>query len=182
MINDFLDISKIESGRLEWNDCFVMLKDAVSGAVQAVQGQLEQRPGLQLVVDVQHGLPPARVDPDRFYQVLINLLQNALKFTTQGSIILRAVKDNDDIHITVTDTGVGIPKQDLNKIFIKFHQARWDDAFGPKPPGTGLGLAICKQVLEHYGGRIWVESTPGLGSSFHFTLPLPKSLPESLPD
>ncbi len=113
------------------------------------------------------------MDPDRLFQVLINLLQNAMKFTTQGSIILRAVKDNDDIRISVTDTGVGIPEQELRKIFNKFHQAQWDEAQGSKPPGTGLGLAICKQIVEHYGGRIWVESTPGQGSSFHFTLPLP---------
>lgn len=178
MINDFLDISKIESGRLEWNDCFVMLKDAVSGAVHAVQGQLEQKPGLQLTVDVQEGLPPVRVDPDRLFQVLINLLQNAMKFTAHGSIVLRAVRDDDGIRITVTDTGVGIPEQELHKVFNKFHQAQWDDAQGSKPPGTGLGLSICKQIVEHYGGRVWVESAPGQGSSFHFTLPLPESLPD----
>lgn len=172
MINDFLDISKIESGRLEWNDCYVMLKDAASGAVQAVRGQLEQKPELRLVVDVQEGLPPVYIDPDRLLQVLINLLQNAMKFTAHGSIVLRALKVDDGICITVTDTGVGIPKQELRKIFNKFHQARWDEAQGSKPPGTGLGLAICKQIVEHYGGRIWVESTPGQGSSFHFTLPL----------
>lgn len=174
MINNFLDISKIESGRLEWNDCFVLLPDVVSGAVHAVQSQLEQKMGLRLVVDVQQGLPPVWVDPDRLFQVLLNLLQNALKFTTQGRIAVNAVKEGDAVLFTVADTGVGIPDQDLEDVFTKFHQVHWDEELGPKPSGTGLGLAICRQIVEHYGGRIWAESRPGQGSAFHFTLPLPR--------
>ena len=163
MINDFLDLSKIEAGRIEWKDDTILLQDIVFNAVQTIRGHLDEKAGVSLDLDIHHDVPAVRVDPDRLSQVLINLLQNAVKFTVEGEIRLSVSINDDMAQVTVRDTGPGIPQHDLDKVFNKFHQVEWTDRDHPKPPGTGLGLTICKQIVEHYGGRIWVESTPGLG-------------------
>lgn len=173
MINDFLDLSKIESGRIEWNDCRVKLDDAVNGTIQAVRGTLDGKPFVTLDISLPDDMPPLFIDPDRLFQVLHNLLSNAVKFTNEGVIKLEAtITEADELHLVVVDSGAGIPEEDLESIFTKFHQVRWDEAQGPKPYGTGLGLAICKQIIEHYGGRIWAESPAAGGAALHFILPL----------
>jgi len=173
MINDFLDLSKIESGRLEWNDCEVLVADSVHSALAAVAGMVQDKPELELVVDVEEGLPPLFVDPDRLYQVLLNLLNNAVKFTCKGFVSIKVeLTASDELHVVVTDSGPGIPEADHERVFSKFHQVRWDESLGPKPSGTGLGLAICKQIVEHYKGRIWAASPQQGGAAIHFSLPV----------
>ncbi|MFW5837971.1 MAG: ATP-binding protein [Desulfovibrionaceae bacterium] len=173
LINDVLDLNKIESGRIEWRDRDLRVEALVKQAVGAVQGQLKNRTGLQLDIDLPADLPLIHADQDRMLQVLINLLSNAIKFTPEGRICVAALPSRADrILITVTDTGVGIPPGDLHKIFDKFHQAAVTDTLKEKPQGTGLGLSICRQIVEHYRGRIWAESVEGQGSSFFMELPV----------
>jgi len=171
LINDVLDLNKIESGRMEWRDSFIPPAAFIDEAVSAVSGMFQQNPDVRLLVDIPSGLPPMRVDKDKMVQVLVNLLNNGAKFTRKGFVRLEAGVDATDLTISVTDTGKGVPQADLEKIFDKFHQVL-DDTIEDKPKGTGLGLAICRQIMEHYHGRIWAESTLGQGSVFRLSLPL----------
>ncbi|MFW5733440.1 MAG: sensor histidine kinase, partial [Oceanidesulfovibrio sp.] len=114
-----------------------------------------------------------RMDRARFYQVLVNLLDNAMKFTHQGSVILSASEQEAGwLEIRIEDTGVGIEQEELESIFDKFYQTKTQDGLSDKPLGTGLGLTICRRIVDRYDGRIWVESTPGKGSTFIVRLPL----------
>jgi signal transduction histidine kinase len=124
---------------------------------------------LDLVKDIESGLPPVMGDYDRLVQVLINLLSNAAKFTTRGSVTCHAARHDDSVLVSVVDTGSGIAKEEHARVFEKFTQVT--DTLSGKPRGTGLGLPICKQIVEYHGGRIWMESEPGHGSTFSFTLP-----------
>ena len=101
---------------------------------------------------------------------MINLISNALKFTDEGAVTCRIKRLNNEILVSVTDTGVGIAEVDINQVFEKFKQV--GEIMTDKPKGTGLGLPICKQIVDHHGGRIWVESQPGQGSTFSFALPI----------
>jgi len=121
-------------------------------------------------------LPELYADHDRLVQVMVNLINNAAKFTRAGEVAVTAEANRDGwVQISIVDTGSGIAPEDTTKIFDKFHQVTKRDTLEDKPTGTGLGLSICKQIVEHYGGRIWVESEVGRGSRFSFTLP-PASL------
>jgi PAS domain S-box-containing protein len=172
LVNDVLDLTKIESGKVEWRDCEVSLAECVARAVSAVQGQLAARPGVTLEVDVPRELPTLFMDPDRLSQVLINLLNNAAKFTSKGGIRISAdLKDEETLRIRVRDTGCGIPAEEIAMIFDTFHQATRYDTLANKPEGTGLGLSISRQIVEHYRGRIWAESQEGAGSVFIVELP-----------
>ena len=111
-------------------------------------------------------------EPDRLVQVIINLLNNAAKFTEKGRVDLYAAARTDGfVKVSVHDTGIGIPPGDIDKVFDKFHQVTKDDTLKDKPKGSGLGLAICRQIIERYGGRIWAESNIDGGSTFTFALP-----------
>jgi signal transduction histidine kinase len=136
----------------------------------AATAVLFEHKSLELVKDVEDGLPDINGDRDRLVQVVINLISNAVKFTEQGSVICRARHKDSHILVSVIDTGTGIDEADRRRIFDKFMQG--GDTLTDKPQGTGLGLPICKEIVEHHGGRIWVESEPGHGSTFSFTLPL----------
>jgi PAS domain S-box-containing protein len=171
MVNDFLDLSKIESGRVDWNDQDVAVETLVSRSVESVASQFQAGKGPALHVDVAPDLPLLRVDPDRVQQVVINLLSNAVKFTPRGEVSVTVRGAGGMVRLEVRDTGEGIPPQDLERIFDKFHQVRRGDTLGGKHRGTGLGLAICRQIVEHYGGRIWAESAMGEGSLFVVELP-----------
>jgi len=172
LINDVLDLAKIESGRIEWRDSVFSAKECIEQAVQAVRGQFAQKQDVELLVNISTALPSVRADRDRLVQVLINLLNNAAKFTEKGQVAVDArVRPDGWIEVSVRDTGSGITAEDIDKVFDKFHQANKGDSTSEKPHGTGLGLAICRQIVEHYGGRIWVESEPGKGSRFTFVLP-----------
>ena len=169
LIDDVLDLAKIEAGKLEWHMEPVTLPDIIDHATAATSSLFEAK-GLQLVKDVQLDLPVITGDRDRLIQVVINLISNAVKFTDEGSVTCRAARRGTEIVVSVVDTGVGIAPADQPKVFEKFKQV--GDTLTDKPKGTGLGLPICREIVEHHGGRIWVESTPGEGSSFSFVLPI----------
>jgi PAS domain S-box-containing protein len=171
LINDFLDLSRIESGRMDWRDTDISAAEAVEQAIHAVQTSFEEKPGLSLSVERPFPEQTLHMDPDRLLQVLINLLDNAAKFSGRGDVLLKASARPDGmLRITVRDSGPGIPAEDLERIFNKFHrvlQAKDRNL----PQGSGLGLAICKRIVDHYNGLIWAESKPGEGSTFHLELP-----------
>ncbi len=171
LINDVLDISKIEAGSMSWNDTLLHVEDVLRQAVASVNNLFSGKRHLLLEVDIASNLPLVFMDRDRLLQVCLNLLDNAVKFTAEGSVRLKAVKlTGDFVRIEITDTGAGIPENELENIFDKFHQIQKDDTLKDKPKGTGLGLAICRQIVEHYGGKIGVTSTVGLGSTFYVEL------------
>jgi signal transduction histidine kinase len=167
LINDVLDLNKIESGRMDWRDAVVDVGEALTHVVNSVASQLANKPEVELKLNVDEELPSLWVDPDRLEQVLVNLIGNAIKFTNAGHVAVRSfVASNGWVQIEVEDTGSGIPEEDLDKVFDKFHQVRAQDTLREKPAGTGLGLAICREILDHYRGRIWVRSKLGVGSIF----------------
>lgn len=169
LVDDVLDISKMEAGRYEWEMQPVLLADIAEHAARMV-APLASRRGLELRCTVARDLPAVLADRDRLVQVLVNLLGNAVKFTSVGCVELGAELEADSVRVLVRDTGPGIAMADLERIFEKFKQA--GDTLTEKPKGTGLGLSICRQIVEHHGGRIWAESQRGAGSTFIFTLPL----------
>ncbi len=169
LINDVLDLNKIESGRMGWRDERLNMAEIVDVAVQSVTGIFAQST-VALVTEIDPGLPIVIADPDRMQQVLINLLNNAAKFTEKGGVTVRAFPRFGQVRVEISDTGLGIHTEDQSQIFEKFHQTR-SDTMEDKPKGTGLGLTICREIIEHYGGRIWVESEISKGSTFIFTLP-----------
>ena len=176
LINDFLDLTKIEAGHLDWRDSLISVSDFVMHACHAVRAQFEDKPEVELHVTVQEKLPQIFADMDRLLQVMINLLNNAAKFTEKGCVSVEAVNVDDDfVEVRVADTGLGIPPGEVLKIFDKFHQLEQRDKKGTME-GTGLGLAICKEIVEHYNGRIWCESAVGKGSVFKFRLPVSRDV------
>ncbi len=172
LINDVLDLAKIESGRFEWRDEVFPVGEAIRQAVKAAGGQFAQKPEVKFSMNIARDLPLIKADPDRLVQVIINLLNNAAKFTEKGRVDLYAAARTDGfVKVSVHDTGIGIPPGDIDKVFDKFHQVTKDDTLKDKPKGSGLGLAICRQIIERYGGRIWAESNIDGGSTFTFALP-----------
>jgi signal transduction histidine kinase len=170
MINDVLDLAKIESGRMEWRRVPVQIEEIMLRA-SAATSSLISHAGLTLVTDIEPDLPAIIGDRDRLIQVVINLISNAVKFTPNGTVTGAARRDGDAIVMSIADTGVGIAPEDQERVFEQFRQA--GDTLTDKPRGTGLGLPICREIVEHHGGRIWVESQLGVGSRFSFTLPIP---------
>lgn len=172
LVNDFLDLSRIESGRLPWNDREVDPADVLRLAAEAVGGEFEQNERLALVVDVAGPLPALRLDPDRLVQVLVNLLTNAARHTREGVVTLGARRlSSGRLELRVEDTGPGIDEKDRERIFDKFYQARRDDTRPEKSRGSGLGLAICKHIVERYEGSIRAEGRTPHGTSFVVELP-----------
>jgi Na+/proline symporter/signal transduction histidine kinase len=171
LINQVLDLAKLESGRAEWQVGQVDMKAVVDDSVAATS-QLFDSKRVTLAVDVRAGLPPVRGDRDRVVQVLINLLSNAAKFVAAdaGRVTVDVHADGPLVTVRVTDNGPGVALADRQLIFEKFRQA--GDTLTAKPEGTGLGLPISRQIVEHLGGRLWVEDAPGQeGAVFAFTLP-----------
>jgi len=172
LLNDILDVSKIEAGRLELSPSHFSVRDCIKGAATTLAVNADQK-GLQLVVKVAPEVPDGLIgDALRLRQILLNLVNNAVKFTEAGSIRLScALKGAQDRAVTlqfsVADSGIGIPPDKIDLIFEAFRQA--DSSMTRKYGGTGLGLAICSQLVAMMGGRIWVESDLGKGSTFHFT-------------
>jgi CheY-like chemotaxis protein/anti-sigma regulatory factor (Ser/Thr protein kinase) len=148
----------------------VTIGDIVETATAATSSLFDQK-GLRLLKDVAPDLPVVTGDRDRLVQVVINLISNAVKFTDAGTITCRAGRRAGDIVVSVVDTGMGIAPADQPKVFERFKQV--GDTLTDKPKGTGLGLPICREIVEHHGGRIWVESEPGKGSTFSFSVPVP---------
>jgi signal transduction histidine kinase len=169
LINDVLDLSKIEAGQLTLSLADYSLGDVVHGVVAAVE-PLAAEKRLAFTAKVSPSLPTGHGDERRLSQVLLNLVGNAIKFTDKGEVAIRASATNGAFTVSVCDTGPGIPVADQSKIFEEFQQA--DSSITRKKGGTGLGLSIAKRIIEMHGGRIWVESEPGKGSTFYFTLPV----------
>ncbi len=169
LINDVLDLSKIEAGQLTLSLDDYSLSDLVHGVVSTVE-PLAAGKRLAFKAEVQGGLPGGRGDERRLSQVLLNLVGNAIKFTDKGDVAIQASATNGAFTVAVRDTGPGIPPADQAKIFEEFQQA--DSSITRKKGGTGLGLSIAKRIIEMHGGRIWVESELGKGSTFYFTLPV----------
>jgi signal transduction histidine kinase len=169
LINDVLDLSKIEAGQLTLSLTEYSMSDVIHGVCTAVESlAAEKKLALKVVAAVD--LPPAKGDEGRITQVLLNLVGNAIKFTDAGEVVIDARARDGVFVVSVTDTGPGIPHEDQPKIFGEFQQA--DSSSTRAKGGTGLGLAIAKRVVELHGGRIWVESSPGMGSTFSFSVPV----------
>jgi len=170
LVDQILDFTKIESGSYQWADESFDLAGVVDEALSAT-GQLARNRDIRVTREVAGGPLVISGDRDRLVQVVINLLSNAIKYCEPGSgrVRLRLAGTDAEVRLEVADNGPGIGPEQRERIFEKFHQIR-DTARG-KPQGTGLGLAICKTIVENHGGRIWVESKPGSGSTFIVTLP-----------
>ena len=169
LINDVLDLSKIEAGQLVLELSDYSIQD-IAQTVRSTLEPLAADKKLGFKVEVAPQLPSGHGDGRRLTQVLINLVGNAIKFTDAGEVAIKAEAHNGSFHVSVRDTGPGISAADQAKLFQEFQQA--DNAITKKKGGTGLGLAISKRIIEMHGGRIWVESQPGQGSTFTFTLPV----------
>jgi signal transduction histidine kinase len=169
LINDVLDLSKIEAGRLELGVGEYSVQEIVE-VVHASLKSLALEKGLAFTASVAPDIPTARGDGRRLTQCLLNLAGNALKFTRQGRVEIDVRRDGEWLVYRVTDTGIGIPKDEVENIFDEFRQV--DTTITREYGGTGLGLSITKRLVEMHGGRIGVESEPGKGSSFFFTVPL----------
>jgi signal transduction histidine kinase/HAMP domain-containing protein len=169
LINDVLDLSKIEAGRLTLSLNEYSIGEVIRTAISSVEGLAAEK-NLDLNVSIPENLANGKGDEQRIAQVLLNLLGNAIKFTETGTVGVEAVVSDNRFVVSVSDTGPGIAEADQKKIFEEFHQA--DGSSTRQKGGTGLGLSISKKIIEMHGGRIWVESNLGKGSTFRFTLPL----------
>jgi signal transduction histidine kinase len=169
LINDVLDLSKIEAGQLSLSLTDYSIKDVVHNVYGAVES-LATAKNLGLKVELPKELPHAHGDERRLTQVLLNLVGNAIKFTDTGEVAIRTSVANGSFTVAVRDTGPGIAEQDQAKIFEEFQQA--DSSTTKQKGGTGLGLAIAKRIIEMHGGRLWVESEVGAGATFSFTVPV----------
>ena len=186
LINDILDFSRIEARKLDIETIDFDLGHVLDATMRAMAPRAHQK-GLELAYHVAPDVPAAvSGDPARLRQIIVNLVGNALKFTERGEVVLRVDRDGVPgdrvvLHFTVSDTGIGIPPEKQGTIFEAFTQV--DTSTTRRFGGTGLGLAITSQLVALMGGRIWVESEPGLGSRFHFTLPVgtPPAFPATAP-
>lgn len=175
LISNLLDISQIESGKIELRCTMVELKDVIHNCADLLRPQLESK-NQALAIDLPDKLPTVTADADRIMQVLTNLLSNAHKYTPAGGgIYLRAGYDNSSVQIAVQDTGIGLSPAEQAELFTKFYRAR--NRATQEEDGTGLGLAITRSLVEMHGGCISVESAPGQGATFRFTLPLGDTAP-----
>ncbi|MDE1873552.1 MAG: PAS domain-containing protein [Candidatus Micrarchaeota archaeon] len=175
LINQILDVAKLSSGRIKLDvqdvDFNSLLKNPAIGSLI----EFAEKKGLEFRVDVDYSVPAIQADPNRLIQVLVNLIGNAIKFTEKGSIgvrIARVGKKSKFIRVEVTDTGTGISKEDMKKLFRKFFQLQRKGLIMQEGSGTGLGLSIAKEIVNLHGGRIGVTSEAGVGSTFWFTLPI----------
>jgi signal transduction histidine kinase len=169
LINDVLDLSKIEAGRMDLSLAEYAVQDVVESVRVSLRSLAAER-GLDFVVRVPADLPIAYGDAKRLTQCLMNLAGNALKFTREGRVEISVEQQGDVLTYRVTDTGIGIPKDEVERVFDEFRQV--DAAITREFGGTGLGLSITKRFIEMHGGRIGVESEVGAGSTFWFTIPL----------
>jgi Na+/proline symporter/signal transduction histidine kinase len=175
LINQVLDLSKIDSGRVDWQLARIDLKEAVSDTLAAMS-QVFREKGVQVRVSAPEHLPLVSADVDRVIQVLLNLLSNAVKFCepSRGRIEIALASAGGFVQVDVQDNGPGLSAAEQTIIFDKFRQG--GDTLTDKPQGTGLGLYISRRIVEHFGGRLWVVSRLGSGACFSFTLPIERAL------
>ncbi|ROR32100.1 sensor histidine kinase [Inmirania thermothiophila] len=171
LVNEVLDLARLESGRVQWHEAALDLGAVVREAMES-GGQLLRERGVRLVLRLPREPLEVTGDRDRLTQVLLNLLANAAKFCPAegGRVEVSAWREGGEARVAVSDNGPGIPPAERERVFDKFHQVH--DRSGHKPTGSGLGLAICRHIVEYHGGRIWVEEAEGGGARFVFSLPL----------
>jgi signal transduction histidine kinase len=185
LINQVLDLSKIESGNAEWHSTEIDMREVIEDSVAAVS-QLFKDGDIEVDVRIPDEVPPIVADRDRLMQVMLNLLSNAAKFCERprGRVAVALARDGGFLRVDVADNGIGISQADQDVIFDKFRQV--GDTLTQKPKGSGLGLAISRQIIDHFGGRLWVKSRTGEGSTFSFTVPVesprPARAPVALPE
>jgi NtrC-family two-component system sensor histidine kinase KinB len=168
LVNNLLDLSKIEAGKMEMEFSSQPIPPLLERVVQSFKVQADQK-GVAFSFNFPEALPKGKADANKVSWVLTNLIANALHFTPRGgNIQLSAEAFGPFIQISVQDDGPGIPYEYQSKIFDKFVQVKSSQVLG----GSGLGLAICKEIVRAHGGTIWVDSAPGAGSTFHFTIPV----------
>jgi signal transduction histidine kinase len=180
LINQVLDLTKIETGRMKWQMTQLDVGEVIQHSVASLRGLFEERE-ISVDLELSPQVPPIRADRDQLIQLVINLLSNAQKFCPHGTGRVKVGLQAEDgiVTVSVADNGPGIPYHEQEKIFEKFHQVRAGRTGNPM--GSGLGLAICRGIVEHLGGRIWVESDPGHGATFYFTVPLTSAQPAPTP-
>ena len=178
LINDVLDLAKIEAGKMEWNNEPVSIPEIAERAIAATTSLVDAS-NLKLVKNIKTDLSEITGDRDKLIQVMVNLISNAVKFSVKGKVTCDVYQKNEEIIMSITDTGIGIAPEDHAAVFEQFKQV--GDTLTDKPKGTGLGLPICKEIVEHHGGRIWLESELGVGSTFFVALPVKKSTAEKRP-
>ena len=172
LVTDIFDITRIEAEKIDWNFAPADMTELV-GEIVDIMSPLAEARGLRLSL-APTGPVKAMADVERIEQVIVNLTDNAIKYSPAGGVIGFALqREDDEISIQVRDQGPGVAPGDRHAIFKKFHTAP-SSGTGGKPGGTGLGLAICSQIVRAHKGRIWVEDNPGGGSVFTFTLPAAK--------
>jgi signal transduction histidine kinase len=168
LIDDLFELARLESGALRLDRMPSPVQDLISEALERMAAQAGRK-GLQLEGEIVGDPPPVLIDGQQMTRVLLNLVQNAIRHTpADGSVTLRALADTDGVLVEVRDTGEGIAADDLPRVFDRFYRG---DPARTREAGAGLGLAIARGIVEAHGGRIWVESEPGRGTRFAFTLP-----------
>jgi len=172
LVNDLLDLSKIESGFMGWSDTETSLRESVSRTIVSLKGLFSNNSDISISFDVPEDLPSVFIDPQRLDQVCVNLLSNAFKHTEKGTIMVSACSVTPGfVTLQVRDSGVGIERARLLRIFDSFYQGD-SSVQGSELHSTGLGLAICRKIIDHYGGEIWAESTVGQGTVVTVELPI----------
>jgi signal transduction histidine kinase len=178
-IGEVLDISKFEAGVMKFNLVPANLNEIVENAVETMKIQALNK-NLELIFK-EEKVPEVVIDKDRITQVIMNLINNAIKFTDSGGVIeVELSSDIDHAMVKIKDNGIGIKKEDLDRLFKPFQQL--DSSYGRKFGGSGLGLAICKRIITYHGGKIWAESEFGKGSSFQFIIPYTHKIKEDKED
>ena len=171
LVSDLQELSRVEAGAFELDRKAIDVPDLLTATVERLKMQFEEK-GVLLVVEIPDGLPQVQADDDRIGQVLLNLVGNAMQYTPSGGEVkIKATHQDDEISISVSDTGIGISPEHLEHLFTRFY--RVDKSRSRAGGGSGIGLTIAKFLVEAHGGRIWAESAgPDLGSTFTFTLPV----------
>lgn len=169
IVNGVLDLSKIEAGKIDWKEEDVNIGEIIDKALVATEVIIKQK-GLKLIKELETSIPIITGDKDKLMQAVINLISNAAKFTEKGTITCHTSFNNTEVIVSIIDTGIGIDEKNKEVIFEKFKQL--EDNRANKPMGTGLGLPICKSIIEHHGGKIWVEGSLNKGSKISFSLPI----------
>lgn len=177
LINDLLDVSRMESGRVKMEKAPLSLPEIVKVAVTSIEN-LAKNKEMSISQDIPEGLPLVLADRQRLVRILVNLLSNAIKYTPpKGRIFVSIKPQNGFLATSIRDTGIGIPSEHLDRLFVKFY--RVDSSLTSEIGGTGLGLAIVKSIVDLHGGQVWAESEVGKGSTFTFTLPVDKGIDEA---
>jgi signal transduction histidine kinase len=174
LVNDMLDLSRIDLGTIKLNQDKTDINKVIGYVKREMSVQIKER-GLESKYDVEKGLQKIVTDREKLTEILINLINNAVKYTPKGKITVNVFREGSNVHFTVKDTGIGIAKEYQEKIFERFYQV--DSSYTRKAGGTGLGLSLCGELVNMLGGKIWVNSKEGEGSEFHFTLPI-KGVPK----